>query len=510
MGVVFRKGEPMEVTPDAPVTADIYQRISEARDGSVLGVERQGPPCRALLKQLGWRLGKVLTDNDKSAFLGKPRPGYDELLDRQRRGLADAIVALDTDRLARQPRDNEDLIELAERYGTRIATVTGNEFDFTLLDEQLLFRLKGILAWRESQQKRLRMKLKHDELGRAGKFSGYRRPFGYDLEGVPIEVTRPDGRVVTHLKHCQLVVNEAEAREIRAAVKRLLSGGTISGIMTDWNRRGVRRADSAAAWHTRDLRALLTNPRIAGLRSWHGELHKAPWRAIVGREDWERICLILENPKPDPRRGRRGPLPRTYLLTGGLGVCECGMAMRAHGKHGRRFYECDPNRSAKACGRTVRRAGPVEDFVRDAVLAAFGDRDRGGRLRRSLERAQGNGGDLRTLLTERKAWQARIANLEQEKIAGKYDADPDQFDRLNSGMLAGLAKVEYELATRPTHSGLPVEIPEDTGAALAAWDSWTLDEQRAVVAFALKAVVFKRGFQSQPFHHSQVRLDWRV
>src|SRR6266511_1580490 len=215
MGVVFRKGEPMEVTPDAPVTADIYQRISEARDGSVLGVERQGPPCRALLKQLGWRLGKVLTDNDKSAFLGKPRPGYDELLDRQRRGLANAIVALDTDRLDQQSRDNEDLIELAERYGTRIATVTGAEFDFTLLDEQLTFRLKGILNWRESQQKRLRARMKHDELGRAGKFSGYRRAFGYNLEGIPIEVTRPDGTTATHMINCRLVVNDEEAREIQ-------------------------------------------------------------------------------------------------------------------------------------------------------------------------------------------------------------------------------------------------------------------------------------------------------
>src|SRR5215218_3636401 len=106
-----------------PVVGDVYLRISRARDGSMLGVERQDPPCRTLLRELGWTLGKVITDNDTSAFDGKPRKGYAELLDRQRRGLANAIVALDTDRLARQPRDNEDLIDLAERYGTRIATV---------------------------------------------------------------------------------------------------------------------------------------------------------------------------------------------------------------------------------------------------------------------------------------------------------------------------------------------------------------------------------------------------
>jgi site-specific DNA recombinase len=492
---------------DKAVIADIYVRISKARDGSVLGVDRQEPPCRTLLTQLGWTLGRVLTDNDKSAFDDTPRPGYDELLDRQRRGLANGIVALDTDRLARQPGDNEDLIKLFERQGTRIATVTAGEFDFTLLDEQLTFRLKGILAWRESQQKRLRAMMKHDELGRAGKFSGYRRAFGYDLEGIPVEVTKPDGTTATHLINCKLVINHEEAGEIRAAVRKLLDGATLSSVMADWNRRGVCRAEGGI-WDTRTVRFLLTNPRIAGLRRWQGQLYEAKWEPIIGREEWERLCLILENPAPDPRRGRRGPPPTTYLLTGRLGFCECEAPIRGHGTRGVRYYRCDPAKGG--CGGIHRLAAPIEDFVRDAVLTAFGDPDRGGRLRRALERKQDDDGNLRALLAERKAWQTRLANLEQEKIAGDYDEDPDQFQRLNSGIRAGLAKVQHELERRPIRTGLPVEIPEGTDAALAAWEEWTIDERRAVVAFALKKVIFKRGFRGHQFHHSQIGLDWRV
>jgi DNA invertase Pin-like site-specific DNA recombinase len=490
-----------------PVVGDVYLRISRARDGSMLGVERQDPPCRTLLRELGWTLGKVITDNDTSAFDGKPRKGYAELLDRQRQGLANAIVALDTDRLARQPRDNEDLIDLAERYGTRIATVTRSEFDFTLLDEQLTFRLKGILAWRKSQQKRLRAKMKHDELGRAGKFSGYRRPFGYNLEGVAYEVEKPDGNKVTRLAHCKLVIKDEEAREIRATAAKLLGGGTISSVMTDWNRRGVRRAEGGL-WYARNIRDLLTNPRIAGLRRWHGELIQAEWEPIIGREEWERLCLILENPAPDPRRGRRGPPPTIYLLTGRLGECECHTPISGHGTRGTRYYRC--NLARGGCGGITRLAVPIEDFVRDTVLTAFGDPARGGRLRRALERTQADDSNLRALLAERKAWQARLAKLEQEKIAGDYDADPEQFQRLNSGMLVGLAKVEQDLARRPIRTGLPVEIPEGTEAARAAWEEWTIDERRAVVAFALKKVVFKKGFRGQKFHHSQLALDWRV
>jgi hypothetical protein len=46
--------------------------------------------------------------------------------------------------------------------------------------------------------------------------------------------------------------------------------------------------------------------------------------------------------------------------------------------------------------------------------------------------------------------------------------------------------------------------------AYAAWDAWTIEERRAVVAFALKRVIFKRRFRGRKFHHSQVALDWRV
>jgi site-specific DNA recombinase len=493
---------------DTPVVADIYVRISRARDGSTLGVDRQEPPCRTLLKQLGWTLGKVITDNDKSAFDETLRPGYAELLDRQHRGQANAIVALDTDRLARQPRDNEDLIDLAEQ-GTRIATVTGAEFDFTLLDEQLTFRLKGILGWRESQQKRLRAKMKHDELGRAGKYSGYRRPFGYNLEGIEVEGTRPDGTPVTHLINCRLVINGDEAHEIRAAVKKLNTGGTVSSIMADWNRRGIRRAEGGI-WYTRNIAALLTNPRIAGLRRWQGELYQAEWEAIIPREEWERVCLILANPAPDPRRGRRGPPPTIYLLTGGLGACECGASIRGHGTRGVRYYRCDSARVPNACGRVHRLAEPVEDYVRDCVLAAFGDPDRGGRLRRALANMQPDDGRLRSLLTQRQAMQARLQALEQERIAGDYDHDPEQWRRLNSGVYADLAKVEAELAARPIATGLPVEIPERMDTAYTAWDAWTIEERRAVVALALKRVIFKRRFRGRKFHQSQVALDWRV
>jgi hypothetical protein len=148
--------------------------------------------------------------------------------------------------------------------------------------------------------------------------------------------------------------------------------------------------------------------------------------------------------------------------------------------------------------------------VRDCVLAAFGDPDRGGRLRRALESMQHDDTRLRALLTERQALQARQQTLEQQLSDGYYDGRRQQFERLNDQIAAKLERVESELAALPIATGLPVEIPEHMDTANAAWDAWTIEERRAVVALALKRVIFKRRFRGRRFHYSQVALDWRV
>jgi DNA invertase Pin-like site-specific DNA recombinase len=72
--------------------AAIYTRISSDREGAGLGVERQEADCRALAEQLGWEIVAVHSDNDLSAYSGKPRPGYEALLADLRADVADAVI----------------------------------------------------------------------------------------------------------------------------------------------------------------------------------------------------------------------------------------------------------------------------------------------------------------------------------------------------------------------------------------------------------------------------------
>jgi len=61
--------------------AVLYTRISKDREGAGLGVERQRADCLELAERLGWQIVGHHSDNDLSAYTGKPRPGYKALLE---------------------------------------------------------------------------------------------------------------------------------------------------------------------------------------------------------------------------------------------------------------------------------------------------------------------------------------------------------------------------------------------------------------------------------------------
>src|SRR4030095_5993411 len=100
----------------APYTAGVpavtYCRISADKTGAGLGVERQAADCRDLAMRLGLGDPEVLTDNDLSAYSGKRRPGYQQLLEGLKAGRCGAVLVWHRDRLCRNVRDLEDIVDL--------------------------------------------------------------------------------------------------------------------------------------------------------------------------------------------------------------------------------------------------------------------------------------------------------------------------------------------------------------------------------------------------------------
>ncbi len=194
------------------VRAGIYTRISYDPAGQRAGVERQRLDCEALCRSRGWDVARYLEDNDRSAYSGKPRRAYQQLLRSVVTGEIDAIVTWHNDRLHRSPKELEGFIDLVERTGVRVVVVSGGDYDLTSLDGRLAARIVGAVARKESEDRSQRVWRKHLALAEQG---------------------RPAGQLGWGVR------SEEERTLVREAAERVLGGHGLMTIAKDWNRLGV-------------------------------------------------------------------------------------------------------------------------------------------------------------------------------------------------------------------------------------------------------------------------------
>jgi DNA invertase Pin-like site-specific DNA recombinase len=349
----------------------LYLRISDDREGEGLGVERQRKDCERLARQRGVPIvAPPYIDNGISAYNGKRRPAYERLLADIRAGAIDVVIAWHPDRLTRRPLDLEEFIALVEERGVEVFTVTAGDIDLSTPTGRAVGRTVAAWARQESEHKAERIRRKHQEIAERGLWSGNgRRPFGF----------RNDRAAKN------LIVVPEEAAMIREAADRVLAGDSISGIITDWNRRGLRTV-TGSPWSREVLRHTLTSGRVAGLRylgQWErrggrsrkvGErlMADAKWPAILTREQHEQLRAVLRDPA---RRLTPGPA-RRYLLSGiaKCGRCGRGLAGRPH-RDGRPRLVCPGPPTGSGCNGTTIMADPADAEVVAQVLSTVSGPD---------------------------------------------------------------------------------------------------------------------------------------
>jgi site-specific DNA recombinase len=510
-GTLFQK--------DTQVRARVYLRISDADvwngEKDTAGVDNQLPPCLALAERKGWQVdprpfeqgGDVYIDNDVSASYSMKRPGkkrsgkkrsaYDALI---RAAIADAeagretgVIGWDADRITRDPRENEDFIDMAEDYGIQLAIVTG-EHDLSTSGGRLHFRIKGAIARHESEHRAERVALKHSELRAAGKYWGGQRGFGHKV--VPIIV---DSRV-----RYRLELHDEEADLIRQAAQHVRRGGSLSAVVRAWSTRRppVRRA-RGRLWDSQRLRELLISPRIAGLRQNGNELVEADWPAIISRDEWEQLRAILGT-KPTAKGPKE---PRSYLASG-IFVCEhCDTPMLGQARKGTPAYAC--RREKGGCGRLHRVAGPLDFYLQEAVLEALSNPQ----MRAKLEIAYGRAGDdtASELVARRDAALARLKQLRDLAGDPTVEFDVDDFAAAKRRLDAVIREATARLGELQQTNAL-ADLPDTRELLQELWDRADFDRRRAIVRLVVEKVVLKapgggKRFQPTPEHW---RIYWRV
>lgn len=96
---------------------DAYARISKSPEtGDLEKTDRQLADILDNIERRHARLGQVLRDDNKSAWrVNAKRPDFEVLTKRLESGQSNGVVCWHTDRLMRQPRDLENLIDLSRK-----------------------------------------------------------------------------------------------------------------------------------------------------------------------------------------------------------------------------------------------------------------------------------------------------------------------------------------------------------------------------------------------------------
>ena len=328
---------------DTTRRAAIYVRISRDKEGAGLGVERQEADCRALAEQLGWTIVAVHSDNDLSAYSGKPRPGYLALLADLRAGVADAVVCWHTDRLHRRPVELEEYIAVCEPRSIPTQTVKAGPIDLATPAGRMVARQLGAVGRYEVEHMIERQQRARLQAATAGKWGGGRRPYGYQDDGTTVE--------------------EAEAEILKWAAAQVLAGRALNAITADLNRQGSRTS-TGRAWRSTELRRVLVRPRNAGLAQHRGQVvGPAAWPAILPEDTWRGVVAVLT----DPGRRTNTSVARRWLLSG-LAVCGvCGDPVRSFSASSRR-RNTNPVYTCRTGKHVVRDAAACDQFVEAVIV----------------------------------------------------------------------------------------------------------------------------------------------
>lgn len=454
--------------------AGIYCRISRSDLEDTTKVEDQERISRDLATRLGWDVAEVYVDNNRSAWKkNRKREAWDAMLTAIGEGRLDAIIVYHGDRLIRQPWDLEQLLNLADTKGIRLASPTGvRNLDDS--QDRIMLRVLTAFACGSSDDTSRRKKDGFERMRRQGLVrSGGRggRPFGFATD------------MVTHIP--------AEVAIIREAAARILSGESTGAIARDLSARGVRTPARNPFIH-QTLTKMLARPRYAGLMP--DGVSKAAWEPVLDRQTWEEVraqLAVRALVVPAPSNARK------WLLSGIAECGACGKPLQINAAHRQRNSEGPAYRCVQpGCRKVHRAAGFLDAYVTARTVNRLGDP---AVAQARLPETPGLAAELMTL-TERRA--------EAEQVIASYADRPERL----AVLARALDSIDDRIAAVRDRIGAGSErrvLGAHAGITLEEFAILPLDVRRTLISACYRVTVFPASARGPGFRTQDVRLALR-
>lgn len=383
----------------------LYCRVSNDRRNEQKSVGEQEKELRELARSRGWRVRHVFCDNGVSAsrFTRKARPGWNDAKDAIAKGGIDMLVAWDSNRTARDPKETEAFIGIIREQHANVC-LGGTVYDPSNADQMMTLRINAVMDAHYSEK--LSVAICRGVRGSAeqGKPHG-RLPYGYQRQYDP-----HTGRLLGQVVHPE-----------EGPIYRQCVTGLIDGSMSI--------ADAARAMgSTRSaVRSRMLAPSYRGVREHKGTEYQATWDALITDEEFHALRRMFDAATTGPRRtsNRRHPFTGIYLC----GVCHTKM------QRGLKSYRNEPGVAIYRCwnvecGKVSIRQSLVDPYVeallQDAIDAAsIGDDESDtaevAALRVERDSLLAARGDYVEMLKDRTITRAEFADLTAD-VAAKLDA----------------------------------------------------------------------------------------
>ncbi len=474
----------------------IYTRKSTEegldRDINSLSVQRQA--CEDYIRSRasdGWTLAAEQYDDGGWSGATIKRPAFQRLLADVEAKRIDCVIVHRVDRLSRSLLDFARLMHYFQERGVAFISVSQN---FSTADPvgRLTLNLLATFAEFEREMISARTKSTVHAARRRGRWTGGFIPLGYDLQ---------DGH---------LVVNEAEAHQVRALFEIYMETSSLTCTVEEVTRRGLTMKTGAhqngsprsgRPFDKPSLLRVLRNPIYAGLTRCNGGLAHGEHDAIIAKETWQRVQGRLTR---NGSAGYQGEHENSDALLKGLlrcGACGSRMSPTYTVKSNRRYhyYICQSvaKKGARTCPRGRVAANKIEQQViehirtiaRDPLLVSETVRQVKAQLEAKVKALESESKSLRKELQYAKASLTRLVRRRNGQAGGLADQIASVDQRIRAAEQR-LSEVERDCTAAKQQ-----EIDEGAVAALLTrfeplWDALWPAERSRILGLLLEGIVY--------------------
>lgn len=355
----------------------IYCRVStEEQSENGYSIDEQERLLEEWCKKMGYVIYKCYSDRGISGKNIKDRPALKELLSDAKAGKFDMVISWKINRVSRKLEDVLKIVNLLEKNNITFKSYS-EPFETDTPAGRMQFQMIALIGEFERGTIAQNVKMGMIAKAKSGNWCGG-RVLGYDL--VPNNSPEEEKKGKNKLK-----INEKEAEIVRFIFNEYSKGKGYKAITNQINKLGYK-TKKGNDFSVGSIRDILTNPVYIGeirynvRQNWSEKRRrninpnpirvKGKHEAIIDRELWDKVQLILESKKGKPSRIYDGEYP----LTGILRCPKCGAGMvisrttntLADGSKKRIAYYCCgnwKNKGTSVCNSNTIRVDKANEYV---------------------------------------------------------------------------------------------------------------------------------------------------